>query len=385
LSRGLWWWLNDLMVRGIAAPLEESDVYNLRPDLDACRLADDFEREWNNEKEEFARTHPTKKNPETEQENVTGAASDEAKQQDGAMSASSSGDATAVLPSPSVTEDAAGPGSSVDGAAAASLKQQPVDAVINVAAAVEGDAADKQKDEKTPLKEGEEASAKKADAAGKPAAPEPAPSIAAALFRIVRREFWLAALCKAIADGLSLLQPILLQYLLDFLVDWSFWMFLGKSSQPPAWHGFVLAAAMGLCPFVAGILENAHQYLMTLIGFRVRSMLVQAMYRKSLLLSPRARAQHSQGKIVSVMASDTFLIDQFAQFCHMCWSALALIIVAVALLIRAIGWPAVIGVSQARTNTFLGGTWLGLACSDVVLFVVFLRCLCAHSPSCSCA
>lgn len=170
------------------------------------------------------------------------------------------------------------------------------------------------------------------------------PSLAAVFYRLHKREFILGGVAKGIADGLGLLQPILLQYLIEFLVDWSYAPLLGQS-RPPEWHGIVLSVALGVCPLLAGLLENAHQQNMTLMGFRIRTALVRAMYSKSLLLSSRARAIHSSGKIVNVMSSDTFLLDQFLQYMHLCWSASCMIIVAIALLIRAIGWPAVVGLS----------------------------------------
>lgn len=170
------------------------------------------------------------------------------------------------------------------------------------------------------------------------------PSLAAVFYRLHKREFILGGVAKGIADGLGLLQPILLQYLIEFLVDWSYAPLLNQS-KPPEWHGIVLSVALGVCPLLAGLLENAHQQNMTLMGFRIRTALVRAMYSKSLLLSSRARAIHSSGKIVNVMSSDTFLLDQFLQYMHLCWSASCMIIVAIALLIRAIGWPAVVGLS----------------------------------------
>jgi hypothetical protein len=45
------------------------------------------------------------------------------------------------------------------------------------------------------------------------------------------------------------------------------------------------------------------------------------------------------------MSSDTLLLDQFLQYMHLCWSGPAMISVAIALLIRAIGWPAVVGIA----------------------------------------
>jgi len=149
-------------------------------------------------------------------------------------------------------------------------------------------------------------------------------------------------------------QPILLQYLLTFLADWAYHPLLGLA-RPPAWHGYVLSVALGVCPFISGILENVHQHCMGLMGFQIRTALVQAMYRKSLLLSSAARAQHSTGKIVNVMSTDTYLIDQFLQYFHLMWCSVCMIIVAVALLIRAIGWPAVVGLALILLSFPLAG------------------------------
>jgi ATP-binding cassette subfamily C (CFTR/MRP) protein 1 len=310
LSRLVWWWMNGLMARGMARPLNEEDIYELKPELEASALASPFEKAWR-EEIQMAKERKTAKE-------AAAAAAEPAQPSQEA--------GKAVQLSPMAPEQKP---------AVAKLESKP--------------AADKP--------------AGKGDAAAQlpPRTPED-PSLAAALFRLHASGFWLGALCKSLSDGLGLLQPILLQYLLSYLVDREFYSYL-NIAQPPQWHGIVLAVAMGVCPFLAGLLENRHQQLMTLTGFRIRSVLVQAMYRKSLLLSPRARAQYSTGKIVSSMSSDTYLLDMFLGYCHLSWSAVVQIIIALALLIRAIGWPAVVGFSVIVVITPISGIimlkWFG--------------------------
>ena len=145
-----------------------------------------------------------------------------------------------------------------------------------------------------------------------------------------------------------------------------------------------------LCSFAFSsttILSNLYFTVMMTIGLRSRTILTTHLYKKSLKLSPAARQAMSVGQIVNVsaeaqsrarvctgndcaaaarqarsgdlahllfaflraflfsqmMSTDTAKVDLFCGYMHFIWSGMEQVAVAIALLIRAIGPPALAG------------------------------------------
>jgi len=172
------------------------------------------------------------------------------------------------------------------------------------------------------------------------------PSVQNALYRIFKFEFWVGAITKCFMDGLQFFQPILLEWLLVFIGDsWAASEDPADFSQPAEWKGYVLAAAIGLCPFLTSVLMNYYFRVMMTIGLRTRTILTTALYKKALRLSPAARQTMSVGQIVNMMSTDATKIDLFCGYIHYLWSAMEQVIVAIALLIRALGPAALAGVA----------------------------------------
>ena len=164
-------------------------------------------------------------------------------------------------------------------------------------------------------------------------------SIPRAMYRIFWRDFWIGAASKASIDGLQFFQPILMEWMLGFIMDVHM-----PGDTTPDWHGYLYAMAIGINPIITTVLSNLHFRKMMVIGIRARTILTTQLYKKSLRLSPGARQNMSVGQIVNMMSTDASKIDLFSGFIHFLWSTLEQIIIAVALLIRAIGPSALAGV-----------------------------------------
>jgi ABC-type multidrug transport system fused ATPase/permease subunit len=164
------------------------------------------------------------------------------------------------------------------------------------------------------------------------------PSINKAFYRIFKVEFWIGAVTKALIDGLAFLQPILIEYLLTFVVDAQY----GVPQEE--WKGYVFAVALGINPFLTTVLNSIYFKAMMVVGLRARTILTTQLYKKSLRLSPAAKQSMSVGQIVNMMSTDASKVDLFCGYLHFIWSALEQIIIAIALLVRAIGPPALAGV-----------------------------------------
>ena len=120
------------------------------------------------------------------------------------------------------------------------------------------------------------------------------PNVRTVLYQIFKTHFWIGGICKAFIDGLQFLQPILLEWILAFIFESQF---RSGDARPPAWHGYVLAVAIGLNPFITTVLSNLYFRLMMTIGLRARTILVTQLYKKSLRLSPAAKQTMSVGQV----------------------------------------------------------------------------------------
>jgi len=85
---------------------------------------------------------------------------------------------------------------------------------------------------------------------------------------------------------------------------------------------------------------------MVRVGFRVRTGLTAAIYRKALRLSPAARQGTSVGKIVNLMQVDAEKLDTVMLQIHVIWDGIYQLLGYMGLLVFYIGWgPSMVGLS----------------------------------------
>ena len=81
----------------------------------------------------------------------------------------------------------------------------------------------------------------------------------------------------------------------------------------PRWRGFVLVVGLLAARCVWVVAYNQHLVLSAKLGFHVRTMLITAIYRKSLVLSGRSRLRFSSGRIMNMMSTDVKQLDLLAR------------------------------------------------------------------------
>ena len=81
------------------------------------------------------------------------------------------------------------------------------------------------------------------------------PSVTMAMYRIFKVPFWVGGGCKAVIDGLQFLQPILLEWILEFMAKSQ--IDRPGFEKPPAWEGYVLAVAIGVNPLMSDEQQHA--------------------------------------------------------------------------------------------------------------------------------
>ena len=102
-----------------------------------------------------------------------------------------------------------------------------------------------------------------------------------------------------------IMNPYLLRYLIMFAME----AYEGK--EPPIGRGVGLAVAIAALQAVASVAVSHFIYNAMLSGGESRSSLISLVFEKSLLLSPRAKADGwGNGKITNLMGMDTYRIDE---------------------------------------------------------------------------
>ncbi|KAI3832401.1 hypothetical protein MKW92_043641, partial [Papaver armeniacum] len=144
--------------------------------------------------------------------------------------------------------------------------------------------------------------------------------------------FWFGGFFKIGNDLSQFVGPVILNRLL-------------KSMQEgePAWIGYIYAFSI----FVGvslGVLSEAQYFQNVMrVGYRLRSTLVAAIFRKSLKLTHEARRKFPSGKITNLMTTDAESLQQICQQLHSLWSAPFRIIVAMVLLYNELGVASLLG------------------------------------------
>jgi ATP-binding cassette subfamily C (CFTR/MRP) protein 1 len=132
---------------------------------------------------------------------------------------------------------------------------------------------------------------------------KPKPSLIKALLRTFLPDTLVVILLWLCWSGLQYTNPLILPYLAQYFIFRSL----------PSWWGYVYMAGIYAGSFMAIVLFNATLYRTWTIGARVRSILINLIYRKSLHVTPAALG--SRGMILNLMSTDAqVILDTFPQF-----------------------------------------------------------------------
>ncbi|CAG8651559.1 27572_t:CDS:10, partial [Gigaspora margarita] len=168
------------------------------------------------------------------------------------------------------------------------------------------------------------------------------PSLLKALYRVLWVKFCLAGVCRLVGDILIVTSPFILRFILKFVAD-AYYANFNNGVQPPAHVGYTLIVVMFLMQMSATILQNLYFYWGMETGILSRTILITAIYRKTLVLSGKARGLFTNGKITNLMSTDTTRIDFACGYFHMIWTVPIQICLSLIFLIYNIGPSAIAG------------------------------------------
>nr|QWN59129.1 ATP-binding cassette C transporter [Rehmannia glutinosa] len=160
----------------------------------------------------------------------------------------------------------------------------------------------------------------------------PKPWLLRALNRSLGGRFWWGGFWKIGNDASQFIGPLILNHLLESM-----------QRGDPAWIGYIYAFSI-FVGVVFGVLCEAQYFQNVMrVGFRLRSTLVAAVFRKSLRLTHESRKSFASGKITNLMTTDAEALQQICQSLHTLWSAPFRIIIALILLYQQLGVASLLG------------------------------------------
>lgn len=116
-----------------------------------------------------------------------------------------------------------------------------------------------------------------------------------------------------------------------------------KSSDVEMWHGILYSLTLFFINVTHSLSTVYQQHRFAVLALRIRSTLIGAIYRKSLLLSSQARKDYSTGDIVNLMAIDSQRFIDMVRHVNYLWTGPVLILIGFYLLYQEIGWSVVGG------------------------------------------
>lgn len=123
---------------------------------------------------------------------------------------------------------------------------------------------------------------------------------------------------KLAQDVMTFISPQILRLIIQFV----------NSSNPddgsiaePRWKGFLYAALLFIVASVQTLVLAQYFQRMFIVGLRIRTALISAIYRKALIMSNSARKESTVGEIVNLMAVDAQRFMDLTAYINMLWSA----------------------------------------------------------------
>ncbi|XP_067833665.1 ATP-binding cassette sub-family C member 3-like, partial [Heptranchias perlo] len=147
--------------------------------------------------------------------------------------------------------------------------------------------------------------------------------------------FLLGSALKLCQDLLSFVNPQLLNMLISFI----------KNPEARTWWGYSIAALMFFSATLQTLLLHQHFQYCFVTGMRLRTAIVGAIYRKSLVITNSAKRSSTVGEIVNLMSVDAQRLLDLTSFLNMLWSAPLQICLALYFLWQYLGPSVLAGVA----------------------------------------
>ncbi|KAJ8413727.1 hypothetical protein AAFF_G00082340 [Aldrovandia affinis] len=161
------------------------------------------------------------------------------------------------------------------------------------------------------------------------------PSFLRSLLKAFGPYFLIGSAFKLLQDLITFANPQLLRLLISFT----------KEENAPMWWGIALAFLMFACALLQTLILHQHFQYCFVTGMRLRTAIIGAIYRKSLVITNAAKRSSTVGEIVNLMSVDAQRFMDLTPFLNMLWSAPLQIILALYFLWQNLGPSVLAGVA----------------------------------------
>ncbi|XP_039495995.1 multidrug resistance-associated protein 1 isoform X4 [Drosophila santomea] len=124
--------------------------------------------------------------------------------------------------------------------------------------------------------------------------------------------FLFGALMKLFTDILTFAQPQVLSLIISFVE--------AKEAEPE-WKGIMYAVLLFVLAAAQTFILGQYFHRMFIVGLRIRTALINAIYRKALRISNSTKKESTVGEIVNLMAVDAQRFMELTTYLNMIWSA----------------------------------------------------------------
>lgn len=157
--------------------------------------------------------------------------------------------------------------------------------------------------------------------------PKKQASILPALVKAFGGTFLFGSCLKLVQDLLTFASPQILKLLINFVED----------KNEPNWRGFLYAGLLFGIASTQTLFLAQYFHRMFIVGLRIRTALISAIFRKALVLSNAARKASTVGEIVNLMSVDAQRFMDLVTYLNMIWSAPLQISLAIYFLWQILG------------------------------------------------
>nr|XP_033962957.1 LOW QUALITY PROTEIN: canalicular multispecific organic anion transporter 2 [Pseudochaenichthys georgianus] len=161
------------------------------------------------------------------------------------------------------------------------------------------------------------------------------PSFLRALIKAFGPYFLIGSAFKLLQDVVTFVNPQLLRMLISFT----------KQKGAPDWWGYSLAFLMFFTAFLQTLILHHHFQYCFVTGMNVRTAVIGAIYRKSLVITNAAKRSSTVGEVVNLMSVDAQRFMDLTTFLNMLWSAPLQIMLALYFLWQNLGPSVLAGVA----------------------------------------
>lgn len=158
-------------------------------------------------------------------------------------------------------------------------------------------------------------------------------SILPAIFKAFGPTFLFGVMLKLFQDVLTFVSPQILRLIIKFVeASTSAPVYENKAANEtyaaikitepePLWRGVMYAVLLFFVASTQTLFLAQYFQRMFLVGLRIRTALIGAVYKKALILSNVARKESTVGEIVNLMAVDAQRFMDLTAYINMLWSA----------------------------------------------------------------